>query len=124
MIETKLRARRPAAGPLSQRADIPGASGQTYAFTRLEADKPLRPVGVTWVVATQGKGGWRVLQTGETNNLADGSWKAPLQAAQAQHPKAACLIRLNVSRSVREAELADIGHLPGADPVAADPTHG
>lgn len=94
-----------------RRAEIPGASGQSYAFTRLEADQPLRQVGVTWVVAIVAKGGWRVLRAGETNNLADGSWKAPLQAAQAQHPKAVCLIRLNVSRSVREAELADIGQV-------------
>jgi hypothetical protein len=96
-------------GPaLIRRVDITGASGQRYAFTRLEADSPLRAVGVTYVIAEPSKAGWQVLDVGETNDLAAGAWRASLDAARIEHPKAECLIRLNVSRSVRVAEVEDI----------------
>lgn len=96
-----------------RRADIPGVSGQVYAFTELEVDQPLRQVGVTWLIATPAKFGWRVLQAGETNNLGDRSWAAALALARAKDPLAACLIRLNVRRTVREAELSDIRQVQG-----------
>jgi hypothetical protein len=91
-----------------RRVEISGASGQSYAFTRLEHDSPLRAVGATYLIAEPAKAGWRILFAGETNNLADPSWRASLDAARPEYPKAECLIRLNVSRSVREAEIADI----------------
>jgi hypothetical protein len=104
-----------------RRVEITGASGERYAFTRLEADSPLRAVGVTYVIAEPSKGGWQVLEAGETNDLAAGAWRASLDAALAEHPKAECLIRLNVSRSIRVAEVDDIvqKHAPPAtDPEA------
>jgi hypothetical protein len=88
--------------------EITGASGQRYAFTRLEPDSPLRAVGVTYVIAEPSKDGWQVLYAGETNDLAAGAWRASLDAARPEHPKAECLIRLNVSRSVRVAEVEDV----------------
>ncbi len=63
---------------------------------------------MTYVIAVRQNSRWRVLAIGETNNLADQSWQPHLAAAREQQPSAECLIRLNVSRSVRAAELADI----------------
>ena len=50
----------------------------------------------------------RVLQVGETNNLAQRDWEPRLTALRREHPRAERLIRLNVSRSIREAEAGDI----------------
>lgn len=96
---------------MSRRVDILGKSGTSYAFTRLEGETFLRQIGVTYAIAVHLDGRWQVLSTGETNNLAEGSWHPALEAARAEHPNAECLIRLNVSRSVRDAELTDI-HAP------------
>ena len=93
---------------MSRRVDIKGQSGQAYAFTRLEGETLLRQIGVTYVIAARQNGRWRVLALGEMNNLADLSWQPHLAAGVAQQPSAECLIRLNVSRSVRETELTDI----------------
>jgi hypothetical protein len=93
---------------LGRRVEIVGESGQSYAFTRVEGDSHLRAVGATYLIAEPANGGWRVLYAGETSNVADASWRSTLDAVRAAHPKAECLIRLNVARSVREAEIADI----------------
>lgn len=93
---------------MSRRVEILGISGNSYTFTRLEGEAFLRQIGVTYAVAAQHAHGWELLAAGETNNLADESWRPALELARMQHPTAECLIRLNVSRSVREAELADI----------------
>ncbi|MDB5466533.1 MAG: hypothetical protein JWQ46_1295 [Phenylobacterium sp.] len=93
---------------MNRRAEIVGKSGQSYAFTRLEGEAFLRQIGVTYVIAAPTETGWRVLSAGETNNLADGSWRPALTAGRKRDPQAECLIRLNVSRSIREAEVSDI----------------
>lgn len=93
---------------MTLRVDIAGASGQTYSFMPLDGEDHLRPIGVTYVVAERVGQGWRVLQVGETNNLADRDWKPRLEAVRREHRAAELLIRLNVSRSIREAEGADI----------------
>lgn len=78
---------------------------------RLEAEASLRPIGVTYVIAEARDGGWRLLHVGHTNNLAQKSWAAPLAEARERHPAAELFIRLNVSRSIREAEAADLESL-------------
>lgn len=93
---------------MSSRIEIIGKSGRTYAFTRLDGVEALRQVAVSYLIAEPLGQGWRVLHAGETNNLADASWQAVLEAKKVAHPAAELLIRLNVSRSVREAELADL----------------
>jgi hypothetical protein len=85
-----------------------GQSGAVYAFLPLETGAALRPIGVTYVVAESGAEGWRLLRVGHTNNLADMSWAKPLADVRQEHPGAQLLIRLNVSRSIREAEAADL----------------
>jgi hypothetical protein len=78
---------------------------------RLEDEESLRPVGVTYVIAEYGPEGWRLLGVDHTNNLADRSWSEPLAEIRLTHPSAELLIRLNVSRSIREAEAADLAAL-------------
>jgi hypothetical protein len=82
-----------------------------YSFSRLEREASLRPIGVTYVIAEAGVDGWRLLRVGHTNNLAEKSWAAPLAEVREAHPSAELLIRLNVSRSIREAEAADLAPL-------------
>ena len=69
----------------------------------------MRPIGVTYVIAEAGVDGWRLLRVGHTNNLADKSWAAPLAEVRQTHLSAELLIRLNVSRSIREAEGRRLG---------------
>ena len=98
---------------MSRRLEFRGQSGATYSFTRPEGQAALRPIGVTYVIAESGADGWRLLHVGHTNNLAEQSWAAPLAQVRETHPTAELLIRLNVSRSIREAEAADLAPLAG-----------
>lgn len=93
---------------MSRRVEFLGQSGTTYAFVPVDGEASFRPIGVTYVVAEPGADGWRLLRVGHTNNLADKSWAASLAEVRQAHPSAELLIRLNVSRTIREAEAADL----------------
>lgn len=97
---------------MSRRLEFRGQSGAAYSFTRLEG-QALKPIGVTYVIAEAGADGWRLLKVGHTNNLAERSWAGPLAEMKEAHPGAELLIRLNVSRAIREAEAADLAPLVG-----------
>jgi hypothetical protein len=101
------------------RIDIAGASGQIYSFFQLDAEAFLRPIGVTYLIAERAEHGWCVLQVGETNNLAQRDWEPLLAAIRDAHPAAEMLIRLNVSRSIRDAEAADIAGAPSTKPASS-----
>jgi hypothetical protein len=90
------------------RVEFRGQSGAIYSFVRLEGDQDLRAVGVTYVVAEPGVDDWRLLGVGHTNNLAEKSWDGLLAKVRDAHPGAQLLFRLNVSRSIREAETDDL----------------
>lgn len=98
---------------MSRRVEFRGQSGAVYAFLPFEGEASMRPIGVTYVVAETGPDGWRLLRVGHTNNLAEKSWAPPLEEARQAHPGAQLLIRLNISRSIREAEAADLEPLVG-----------
>lgn len=98
---------------LSRRLEFRGQSGALYSFSRLDGEGSLRPIGVTYVIAEATVDGWRLLRVGHTNNLAEKSWAAPLAEVREAHPSAELLIRLNVSRSIREVEAADLAPLTG-----------
>jgi hypothetical protein len=107
---------------LIRRVEFRGQSGDVYSFLRLDGEEALRAIGVTYVIATDGADGWRLLRAGHTNNLAERSWAKPLAEVRAAHPSAELLIRLNVSRSIREAEAADLAPVDeraGAEPERA-----
>jgi hypothetical protein len=105
---------------MGNRIDIAGASGRTYSFFQLDAEAFLKPIGVTYLIAERAAHGWCVLQVGETNNLALRDWEPRLAAVRGAHPAAEMLIRLNVSRSIRDAEAADIAAAPRAKPACSD----
>jgi hypothetical protein len=102
---------------LSRRVEFRGQSGEMYSFLRLNGEEALRAIGVTYVIAETADDGWRLLRAGHTNNLAERSWAKPLAEERAVHPAAELLIRLNVSRSVRESEAADLAPLPARSDV-------
>jgi hypothetical protein len=93
------------------RVEFRGQSGATYSFIGVDWEAPLRPIGVTYAIAEPNAGGWRLLGVGHTNNLAEKSWATPLTEMRAAHPSAELFIRLNVGRSVRESEAADLAPL-------------
>ena len=106
---------------MSRRLEFRGESGAVYSFTRLEGQQTLKPIGVTYVIAESAAEGWRLLKVGHTNNLAERSWAAPLAQVKEAHPGAELLIRLNVSRSIREAEAADLAPLAPGAPSSSPP---
>lgn len=93
---------------MSRRVEFRGQSGDMYSFLRLSGEEALRAIGVTYVIAEAAADGWRLLRAGHTNNLAEKSWAKQLAEVRATHPAAELLIRLNVSRSIREAEAEDL----------------
>jgi hypothetical protein len=98
---------------LSGRIEFQGQSGRVYSFFRSDEEAALRPIGVTYVIATKNAEAWSVLRVGHTSNLADRSWATELAQARAAHPAAELLVRLNVSRAIREEEAADLVHRVG-----------
>lgn len=106
---------------MSKRIDITGASGRIYSFYLLQAGAALTPIGVTYVIGEQAEQGWRVLKTGESSNLALREWATNLDDVRRTYPAAELLIRLNVSRSIREAERLDIAAAQGVlNPTAEE----
>ena len=73
-------------GSLIRRVEFRGQSGDVYSFLRLSGEDALRSIGVTYVIAEEGAGGWRLLRVGHTNNLAERSWAKPLAEVRAAHP--------------------------------------
>lgn len=89
---------------MTQRVEFRGASGRSYSFLELDGEAALRHIGVTYVVAEHSAAGWQPLFVGHTNDLADMSWASPLADMRRSYSSAEVFIRLNISRSVREAE--------------------
>src|SRR5687767_14084882 len=90
------------------RVEFRGRSGAVYAFMRLDGEQALRPIGVTYVVANRAPEGCCLLRVGHTNDLAARTWAAELAQIREACPSAELLIRLNICRSIREAEADDL----------------
>ncbi len=110
---------RPVAGPedrvapgwrvaLTRQYEIAGKSGARYRYTPLEEARFLPPAGANFVIAKMTKEGPTVVYAGETDNLANQTWREALDKARAAYGEAAVLTRLNVTRAVREAERTDL----------------
>lgn len=93
---------------LSRQYEIAGKSGARYRYTSFEEDRFLPPAGANFVIAKITKEGPTVVYAGETDNLANQSWRTALEKARAEYGDAAILTRLNVTRAVREAERTDL----------------
>jgi hypothetical protein len=98
---------------MSDFVDVVGASGTPYRFRRT-APGDLPPMAGNLVVASGPAGRLKVLLCGAARSL---SHAAPAAAEALQANRDAHLyVRLNVARTVREAEHADI--VAGVSPAA------
>ncbi|HEY8571026.1 hypothetical protein [Phenylobacterium sp.] len=93
---------------MSRQIEFAGKSGARYRYTAMEEDRFLPPAGANFVIAELTDDGATVVYAGETDNLANQSWKPKLDAARKKHPAAKVLTRLNVTRAMREAERTDL----------------
>jgi hypothetical protein len=93
---------------MQRRLEFRGKTGALYAYRPLEGEPLLRAAAANFVIASPAEQGWRVWFAGETDNLARGAWRAPLEKAQKKDAAAICVVRLNVTRSQRTAELQDL----------------
>jgi uncharacterized protein related to proFAR isomerase len=93
---------------VSRQIDLAGASGARYRYTPMEENRFLPPAGANYVIAEINEENLNVVYAGETDNLANQTWRADLEKAKRKHPAATVLTRLNVTRAVREAERRDL----------------
>ena len=93
---------------MSRQIDLAGASGARYRYTTIEENRFLPPAGANYVIVEVKGETLDVFYAGETDNLANQTWRADLEKAKTDHPEATVLTRLNVTRAVREAERRDL----------------
>jgi uncharacterized protein related to proFAR isomerase len=93
---------------LTRPIELAGKSGARYRYTPLEEERFLPPAGANFVIAELTRDGARVVFAGETDNLANQTWRQTLEKARQTYSKAKILTRLNVTRAVREAERIDL----------------
>lgn len=93
---------------MTRQIEFAGKSGARYRYTAIEEERFLPPAGANYVIAEVTEEGAKVVYAGETDNLANQTWRSPLEAARKKFREARVLTRLNVTRAVREAERADL----------------
>ncbi|MBU1377092.1 MAG: hypothetical protein KKE02_13325 [Alphaproteobacteria bacterium] len=93
---------------MNQLIDLAGASGARYRYSPLDENRFLPPAGANYVIAELTEDGPKVVYAGETDNLASQTWRSDLEKARKKYSDATVLTRLNVTRAVRDAELADL----------------
>jgi uncharacterized protein related to proFAR isomerase len=93
---------------LARPIELAGKSGARYRYTPLEEERLLPPAGANFVIAEVSGANARLVYAGETDNLANQTWRSALERARQAHPKAKVLTRLNVTRAIREAERQDL----------------
>ena len=93
---------------MSRQIEIAGKSGARYRYTAMDESRFLPPAGANFVIAKISKAGTEVVFAGETDNLANQTWRAELEKARQTYGDAAILTRLNVTRAIREAERTDL----------------
>ncbi|HEY3951176.1 hypothetical protein [Phenylobacterium sp.] len=99
---------------MSRQYEFAGKSGARYRYTAMEEERFLPPAGANYVIARVTKDGATVVFAGETDNLANQTWRKELDKARETYRDARMLTRLNVTRAVREAERTDLvqQHVP------------
>lgn len=93
---------------MSRQIEFAGKSGARYRYTPLEEDRFVPPAGANYVIAELTPQGPQLVYAGETDNLANQSWRSALDEARKSYTEARILTRLNVTRAVREAERSDL----------------
>ncbi|WP_041374526.1 hypothetical protein [Phenylobacterium zucineum] len=85
-----------------------GASGAEYSYMPLARAPLLKGRSGNYVLSQPADGGWTIVSAGEAADLGTTPWPQPTG-------EEVVLIRFNVSRAAREAELADL-----VPPASAD----
>jgi hypothetical protein len=94
---------------VNRQIELAGASGARYRYSPIDENRFLPPAGANFVIAQVTAEGAEVVYAGETDNLANQSWRAPLEKARKKYGETATVLtRLNVTRAVREAEREDL----------------
>ena len=93
---------------MARQIELAGISGARYRYTPLDEERFLPPAGANFVIAQDTADGARVIYAGETDNLANQTWRQALEKARQSFREAKILTRLNVTRAVREAERQDL----------------
>jgi uncharacterized protein related to proFAR isomerase len=93
---------------LSRQIELAGKSGARYRYMPLQEERFLPPAGANFVIAKLTKDGATLIYAGETDNLANQTWRQALEKARKEDSEAAILTRLNVTRAVRKAEQEDL----------------
>ena len=93
---------------MTRQYEVAGKSGARYRCAPLEENRFLPPAGANFVIAKITREGPTVGYAGETDNLANQTWREALDKARAAYGEASVLTRLNVTRAVREAEQSDL----------------
>jgi uncharacterized protein related to proFAR isomerase len=93
---------------LNRQIEFAGKSGARYRYTPLEEGRYAPPAGANFVIAEVKPEGASIVYAGETDNLANQAWREPLEEARKTWAEASVLMRLNVTRAVREAERTDL----------------
>lgn len=96
---------------MTRQIELAGASGNRYRYTSIDENRFLPPAGANFVIAQLKGEQTEVVYAGETDNLANQSWRGPLEKAREKYAEATILTRLNVTRAVREAEREDLVQL-------------
>jgi len=84
-----------------------GASGAEYSYMPLSRAPLLKGRSGNYIVARPAGRSWTIASAGETADLGTGPWSPSAGET--------VLIRFNVSRAAREAELADLKPTIGAN---------
>ena len=93
---------------MTRQIELAGKSGSRSRYTPLEEERFLPPAGANYVIAQLTPEGANLVYAGETDNLANQTWRSPLEAARKTYADARILTRLNVTRAVRKAEQDDL----------------
>lgn len=93
---------------MTRQIELAGKSGSRYRYMPLEEERFLPPAGANYVIAQVTAEGATVVYAGETDNLANQTWRSALEAARKTYGDAKVLTRLNVTRAVRQAEQEDL----------------
>ena len=93
---------------MTRQIELAGASGAHYRYSPIDENRFLPPAGANYVIAEITDDGTTVVYAGETDNLANQTWRQALERARQKIAGATVLTRLNVTRAVREAERRDL----------------
>lgn len=89
---------------LSSYVIFEGASGAEYSYMPLARTPLLNGRSGNYVLARRDGQAWTITAAGEAGDLGSAPWPTP-------GDEELVLIRFNVSRAAREAELADLAHV-------------